>query len=68
MDTNTLQEPGIETKSTTPQIPAFGAELPKEEKEVLAIYRKAKSLGYADIAISIQEGKRVKLWLTEKLR
>jgi len=37
-----------------------------DESEVLNIYRKAKMLKYADISIAIQEGKRVKLWLTEK--
>ncbi len=37
-----------------------------EEREVLEVYRKAKALKYADINIAIQEGIRVKLWLTEK--
>ena len=40
----------------------------KDEIELLQIYRKAKSLKYADINVSIQEGARVKLWLTEKMR
>jgi len=40
--------------------------LRNDENEVLDIYRKAKMLKYADISIAIQEGKRVKLWLTEK--
>jgi hypothetical protein len=40
--------------------------LSPDETEVLDIYRKAKSLGYADIAITIQDSRRVKLWLTEK--
>ncbi|MBI4396798.1 MAG: hypothetical protein HY548_06870 [Elusimicrobia bacterium] len=40
--------------------------LTQEECEVLDVYRRAKGLGYADIAITIQDGKRVKLWLTEK--
>jgi hypothetical protein len=43
-------------------------DIPREEKELLSVYRRAKRMGYADINISIQEGKRVKLWLTEKLR
>jgi len=42
--------------------------LPKDEHEVLHAYRKAKSLKYADINIAIQEGMRVKLWLTEKMK
>ena len=40
----------------------------KDEIELLQIYRKAKSLKYADINVSIQEGARVKLWLTEKMK
>lgn len=40
----------------------------KDEIELLQIYRKAKALKYADINVSIQEGARVKLWLTEKMR
>lgn len=42
--------------------------LGKDETELLKAYRKAKKLGYADIAVTIQEGKRVKLWLTEKIK
>lgn len=42
--------------------------LPKDEHEVLHVYRKAKALKYADINIAIQEGMRVKLWLTEKMK
>lgn len=41
---------------------------PKDEKEVLQIYRKAKALKFADIEMAIQEGSRVKLWLTEKMK
>lgn len=40
----------------------------KDEIELLQIYRKAKALKYADINVSIQEGARVKLWLTEKMK
>ena len=47
---------------------ALKSELLTDEEEVLRAYRKAKQLGYADVAITIQEGKRVKLWLTEKIR
>ena len=39
-----------------------------DEAEVLEIYRRAKKMGYADISITVQEGTRVKLWLTEKIR
>ncbi len=42
--------------------------IPKDEVEILHAYRKAKSLKYADINIAIQEGIRVKLWLTEKMK
>lgn len=42
--------------------------LMQDEHEILEVYRKAKRMGYADITISVQEGSRVKLWLTEKLR
>ncbi len=44
------------------------ADLLKDENEVLEAYRKAKKLGYADITITVQEGSRVKLWLTEKMK
>ena len=37
-----------------------------DEMEVLETYRRAKALKFADINIAIQEGLRVKLWLTEK--
>lgn len=45
-----------------------GPDLEKDENEVLDAYRRAKKLGYADIVITIQEGARVKLWLTEKMK
>jgi len=38
-----------------------------DEKEVLDVYRKAKQMTFADVSITIQEGKRVKLWLTQKM-
>lgn len=44
------------------------AEVTQDEREVLVAYRRAKSFGFADLMISIQEGTRVKLWLTEKRR
>lgn len=47
---------------------AAAADLQKDENEVLEVYRKAKMLGYADITITVQEGSRVKLWLTEKMK
>jgi hypothetical protein len=55
-------------KSVSDASDIIAPEVPRDEKEVLHIYRKAKQMGYADISISIQEGKRVKLWLTEKLK
>jgi hypothetical protein len=39
-----------------------------DELEVLEAYRKAKEMKFADVTIAIQEGLRVKLWLTEKRR
>lgn len=42
--------------------------LSADENEVLEVYRRAKFLGYADITITVQDGKRVKLWLTEKMK
>lgn len=65
--TVTAQAP-TKTKPASEAVEALSHELPRDEKEVLSAYRKAKNMGYADINISIQEGKRVKLWLTEKLR
>lgn len=43
-------------------------DIEKDEQELLEIYRRAKKMGYADLAVTVQEGKRVKLWLTEKFR
>ena len=40
----------------------------KDELQMLEVYRRAKRLGYADIQVSIQEGTRIKLWLTEKMK
>ena len=40
----------------------------QDELEVLEAYRKAKEMKFADLSIAIQEGLRVKLWLTEKKR
>jgi len=44
------------------------SELTEDEAEVLESYRRAKELRFADINIGIQDGIRVKLWLTEKRR
>jgi len=44
------------------------SELAEDEAEVLKSYRRAKELRFADINIGIQDGVRVKLWLTEKRR
>lgn len=40
--------------------------LAADESEIIDVYRRAKKMGYADILITVQEGCRVKLWLTEK--
>ncbi len=42
------------------------ATVQKDEMELIQVYRKAKALRFADINVAIQEGIRVKLWLTEK--
>jgi hypothetical protein len=42
--------------------------LTRDENDVLTVYRRAKQSGFADIEITIQDGKRIKLWLTEKWR
>ncbi len=56
------------SSSSSPVKSAAAANLEKDENEVLEIYRKAKMMGYADITITVQEGCRVKLWLTEKMK
>lgn len=43
-------------------------ELEQDELEVLETYRRAKEMKYSDVEISIQDGLRAKLWLTEKRR
>ncbi len=58
--------PAGSTHRSAAQVAA--ADLQKDESEVLEIYRKAKMMGYADITITVQEGSRVKLWLTEKMK
>lgn len=40
----------------------------QDEAELIVMYRRAKSFGFADIMISINDGRRIKLWLTEKQR
>lgn len=40
----------------------------RDEQELLDIYRKAKMMKFADIDITIQDGVRVRLWLTEKMK
>lgn len=42
--------------------------LEKDELELIQAYRRAKRMRFADINLTIQEGTRVKLWLTEKLK
>jgi len=67
MDNGTTAAPSQPDTKTASE-PTTLQELPREEKELLSVYRRAKRMGFADINISIQEGRRVKLWLTEKLR
>lgn len=51
------------------QAPAsLAPSLLKDETELLMAYRKAKRMGFADLAVTVQEGARVKLWITEKMR
>ena len=42
--------------------------LQEDEMELLEAYRRAKGMGYADLAVTVQDGVRVKLWLTHKMR
>lgn len=42
--------------------------LTRDENDVVRVYRRAKSIGYADMTVTVQDGRRVKLWLTEKMR
>jgi len=42
--------------------------IPRDEHELLLAYRRAKALKHAELNVAIQEGKRVKLWLTEKMK
>jgi hypothetical protein len=41
-------------------------ELSRDEQEVLDTYRRARGLGFAEIAIAFEDGLLKKLWLTEK--
>lgn len=43
-------------------------ELAQDEVDILETYRRAKEMQFSDIEISIQDGLRTKLWLTEKRR
>ena len=43
-------------------------DLQKDEMQILYYYLKAKTMGYADLCITIQDGLRTKLWITEKIR
>ena len=51
-----------------PAAESSAARLSAEENEVIETYRRAKRIGYADLVITIQDGRRVKLWLTEKMK
>lgn len=41
-------------------------QLTEDELQLIEAYRRAKEFGHADIHVAVQEGSRVKLWLTEK--
>lgn len=43
-------------------------DLSDDEIELIELYRRAKKLRNSEITIAIQDGKRMKLWLTEKRR
>lgn len=45
---------------------SYDSSLAADELEVIETYRKAKRMMYSDVLITVQEGVRVKLWLTEK--
>jgi len=57
-----------ELRESEAEISGRPSVLLKDEREMIEAYRRAKRLGYADIAVTIQNGMRVKLWLTEKVR
>ena len=63
---NTLESPA--SRASVKPAEAHALHLSAEEIELLRVYRRAKSMEFADISITIQEGKRVKMWLTEKLK
>lgn len=43
-------------------------DLSDDETEVIHMYRRAKKFRNAEMTIAVQDGKRIKLWLTEKRR
>ena len=43
-------------------------DLTDDEVELIHMYRRAKKLHHSEITIAVQDGKRIKLWLTEKRR
>lgn len=42
--------------------------LTKEEIQVIKALRRAKSCQNADLLVSFQDGKKIKLWITEKMK
>lgn len=43
-------------------------DLSDDETEVIHLYRRAKKIRNSEMTIAVQDGKRIKLWLTEKRR
>lgn len=43
-------------------------QLSPDEQELIEVYRRAKKLKFADLLLSIHEGVRNKLYLTEKMK
>lgn len=42
--------------------------LTADEQQVINVYRRTKSIMFADIQITIADGERVRLWFTEKIK
>ena len=59
---------GVKPSKSSAESDVYWYGLTRDENDVLTVYRRAKQAGFADIEITIQDVKRIKLWLTEKWR
>ena len=55
-------------QTTTYRTDSIITDLTDDEVELVHMYRRAKKLHHSEITIAVQDGKRIKLWLTEKRR